>query len=132
MNSPDHRQLVLNAYAAISSGDLDAFYSCFHEDVVLHEAESLPYGGCYRGLAELKHGVAKVFDAWADFRFHVEEVAAAGDMAFVYLHGCGTGKKTGKTFAFPFVEVWRFRQGKVIELRPFYWDTNRARECFGD
>ncbi len=49
---------------------------------------------------------------------------ADGDLAAVILDGTGSSRKTGKTFSMQLVEVWRFSGDKIVELRPFYWDTH--------
>jgi uncharacterized protein len=103
----------------------------FADDVELHEADSLPYGGVYKGIEAFKKGIGIMFDAWSDLEFHIEQFTAGGDLVIIYMQLRATGKTTGKTFSFPVAEVWRFRDGKVVEMRPIYWDTHRARECFG-
>lgn len=122
---------VKKAYALLDEGNLDAFYDLFADDVIMCEAESLPYGGTYHGKAGLKRGIAKMYEAWSEMLFTIEEVTGGGDLCFVYLHTSASSARTGKTYAFPVAELWRFRDGKVIELRPFYWDTHRAIEVFG-
>lgn len=123
---------VLEAYRLAMAGDWDGFYRDFDPNVNLIEPESLPYGGNYHGIANTKFAVNAAIATWDDFAFEIEHVAAAGDLVFGYVHVRGTGKKTGKTFSFPLVETWRFRDGKVVEFRPFYWDTHKVRDCFGD
>lgn len=126
-----NRALIKEAYAKLKAGDEDGFYDMFAEDAVLHEAESLPYGGTWRGKAMLRAGVQRMYEAWAEMLFEVEEVTAGGDIAIVLLHTSAKGHSSGKSYAFPVCELWRFRDGKVIELRPFYWDTRRALEVWG-
>ena len=38
-------------------------------------------------------------------------------------HFAGTGKKTGQAFSVPLAAVWRLEDGRVKEVRPFYFDT---------
>ncbi|MFF5727573.1 nuclear transport factor 2 family protein [[Kitasatospora] papulosa] len=70
--------------------------------------------------------------AWDRVHFQLEEVAGAGNLVFAYMHTVAKGKNTGKTRAFPGVEVFRFRDGQVVEFRPFYFDTARAKAVAGD
>jgi len=123
-----NRHRVRLAYAALARGDEEGFYSTFSPDVVMHEAESLPYGGVYQGIEGLKRGVANMFAAWREMKYSVEEITAGGDLVFVYLHVRGTAPDTGESLVFPVAELWRFRNGQAIEFRPIYWDTHRALE----
>ncbi len=129
--SEANRKIVESAYEMLARGDWDSFYALFADDVVMHEAESLPYGGTYVGKDGLKRGIGKMFAAWEDMTYSVEQITAGGDLCFVYLHTSATSPRTGKTYAFPVAELWRFRDGKVVEFRPFYWDTHRAINVFG-
>ena len=45
-----------------------------------------------------------------------------GDLVVIHVIMTFT-PRGGKAFDFPVTEVWRFRAGLAIELRPFYWDT---------
>ena len=124
---------TIEAYRVVrEEGDWEAFFKDFDPSVKVVEADSLPYGGVYHGIEGAKYLVQTAMGTWDNFGFEVEEIAAAGDLVFIYIYMRGTGKKTGKTFSYPLVEVWRFREGKVVEFRPFYWDTHRIRECYGD
>jgi ketosteroid isomerase-like protein len=123
--------IVESAYVALDKGDWDFFYSLFADDVVMHEAPSLPYGGTYYGVEGLKRGIETMFAAWDNMTYKVEQITAGGDLVFVYMHISASSPRTGKTFGFPVAELWRFRDGKVTEFRPFYWDTHRAIEVHG-
>lgn len=127
-----NRQKTIEAYRRAFEGDWDGFCADFDENIQLFEADSLPYGGVYRGVEGAKRLFRSAMGAWDDFGFSVEQIAAAGDLVFIYVHMTGRGKKTGKSFSYPLTELWRFRDGKVVEFRPFYWDTHRMREVYGD
>jgi hypothetical protein len=127
----DNLAVVRGAYDRYYAGDLDGFFAVFADDVELHEADSLPYGGVYKGIESFKKGIGIMFDAWRDLHFDIEQFTAGGELVIIYMQLRATGKTTGKTFSFPVAEVWRLCEGKVVEMRPIYWDTHRARECFG-
>lgn len=118
---------TIEAYRVREEGDWEAFFKDFDPNVKVVEADSLPYGGVYHGVEGAKYLVQTAMGTWDNFGFEVEQLAAAGDLVFIYIYMRGTGK----TFSYPLVEVWRFREGKVVEFRPFYWDTHRMSECFG-
>jgi hypothetical protein len=123
--------LVKSAYTSYFSGDIDGFFSVFDEHVELHEADSLPYGGTYKGIEHVKKGISKMFNAWDGLEFKIEEFTAGGELVIVYMQLLASGKTTGKTFSFPVAEIWRIRNSKVVEIRPIYWDTAKAQQVFG-
>jgi len=114
------------------AGNPDGFFAAVTEETEFHEAPSLPYGGVYRGVEGVKRGVMKLmFGAWEDFTFQILQYGAGGDLVYVHVMISGVGRKTGKSFSMPIVEMWRLKDGKVTEVRPFYFDTARCVECFG-
>jgi uncharacterized protein len=121
------------AYEASARGDWGAFMKLggISDETEFHEAGSLPYGGTYRGEADIIRGATLMGRAWESFTFQVLGFCAGGDLVIAHVLISGIGRKTGKSFSMPVMEMWRFRDGKAIELRPFYWDTHRCVECFG-
>jgi len=126
-----NRQKTIAAYERLFAGDFDGFCADFDENIQLFEPDALPYSGAYRGVEGAKKMIQAAMGTSEDFSFSVEQIAAAGDLVFIYVHMSGRAKKTGRTFSYPLVEMWRFRDGKVVEFRPFYWDTHQMREVYG-
>jgi ketosteroid isomerase-like protein len=125
-------EIVRAAYEGLGNGDYDRFFAAWTDETEFHEAPSLPYGGIYRGVTASRRGVAKlVFGTWEDFTFQILQFGAGGDLVFAHVIISGIGRKTGKSFSMPIVEMWRLKNGKAIEFRPFYFDTARCVECFG-
>ena len=133
MNNEEKRNLAIvkAAYAASAKGDWDKFFAGVTDETEFHEAPSLPYAGTYRGKADIMRGTKQVFGAWEDFSYQIMQYTAGGDLVVAHIMISGIGRKTGKSFSMPIMEMWRLRDGKVVELRPFYWDTARCAECFG-
>jgi ketosteroid isomerase-like protein len=122
--------LVLAFYAAVNAHDAAAIAGLVDErfaaDAVLLLPPSLPYGGRFQGAATLR----KLFTAMATAAtpigpdaIRVVEVIASGDGVAVRLEfdWCPPGSTT--SIPSGAVEVWNFRQGRVREIRAFYWDT---------
>jgi ketosteroid isomerase-like protein len=40
-------------------------------------------------------------------------------------------RATGRELCMPVCELWRFRNGRAVEVSPFYWDTHAARAVTG-
>lgn len=124
-------EIIKSAYAAGLAGDFDTFFKDLSEDCIFYEADSLPYGGEYRGVEAIKRGTQLMFGAWDNFNFEITDYCAGGDLVTVSVRISGVGRKTGKSFSMPIIEAWRLKDGKIIEIRPFYYDTARCAEVFG-
>lgn len=123
-----NRTALIRAYEAQLAGDLESWWAIFDKEVEFYEAESLPYGVSSKGLEAAKQGVAGMFSAWSHLKVVFEEFVAAGDLVICYIQMTATSRKTGEIYQGPVAETFRFRDGKVIEWRPIYWDTHRVRE----
>ena len=44
-------QVVRRLFAAVEDRNLENLLACYSDDVEIHEAEELPYGGTWRGRA---------------------------------------------------------------------------------
>lgn len=97
------------------------------EDCVIREAESLPYGGTYRGPEGFVHLVHTVFGLWQDCRLDIQKVWTDGiDRMIHYSQMSG---HTGKgAFDMPMVEYYRVVDGKMKEITILYFDTARLAE----
>lgn len=128
-----NRETMQKIYAAMMVGDMETVKSFVADDIVIHEAESLPYGGLYRGPSGVDRLARLIYATWDDIDSQLIEVTAGGDRAVALMHFSAKGKRTGKSFSFPIAEAWRFnKEGKAIEWRPFYFDTKKCCEVYGD
>jgi uncharacterized protein len=126
-----NREAIERVYRAIEAGDQAALFGILADDVVFHEAASLPYGCTKTGKAGAQAGVEGMFSAWSHLRVDIEEFACAGDIVIAYLMMRATARATGEVYEGPTAELFRFKEGKVIEWRPIYWDTHRVRQVCG-
>lgn len=95
------------------------------------EAESLPYGGEKIGIDALLELIPTVFKTWKSTAVTVSEFIADGDCVVVLATMTATGKATGTQFSMPIAEVWRLANGRIIEVRPFYFDTRVMCDAYG-
>lgn len=119
MTREEMLMVVDQLYAATSVGDFDAAEAFLTDDFVVSEADSLPMAGVYRGKTALRDLYVRV-------------------MGMMDIAGLERGETmTGDNFAvchvtFQFVdptlkeaellELFRFRDGKVSEIKPYYFD----------
>lgn len=119
--------IVRKTYEAVAVGDLQTVLDHLAETVVCQQASSLPYGGTYTGKSGFQAMGAAIFATWSGFQSTPEAFIASDDYVVVLATMTGVASGTGKPLDMPLAEVWRLREEKVIEIRPFYWDTQATR-----
>ena len=95
----------------------------FAPDVVLHQADALPYGGTWRGHAGLERFFVAMSTAWESFEMLEQELHPAGDVVVVRTEVRATARATGRKLEFPILQTVRVAEGRITEVWPFYWDT---------
>jgi ketosteroid isomerase-like protein len=87
------------------------------------EAESLPYPGVWEGLDGFVTLLETVFGIWKDCHLDVRHLVADGEWVVALLEMRGAETKSGIPFKMPMAEVFRVKNGKVVEITPYYFDT---------
>lgn len=129
--APENLQTIKNAYALFFAGDLDGFFSMFDENVEMIEAETLPYGGVFRGRENVRNAVVTVTKLWDNINLDIHVLTAGDDYVIAYGQFSAVARSTGRKATFPLAEVWRLRNGKVVFLNPVYGDTAVACAALG-
>jgi uncharacterized protein len=113
--------IVRRSYDAFAQGDLDAVVADMHDDIEWQQAQGLPHGGTYRGLAEVRRNVFDPLDRdwWSEFSAVPDEFLDAGDEVVVLGRYRGVAQGTGKQLDVPFVHVWSLRDEKAWRFRQF-------------
>lgn len=120
----NNRKTLMAALDALEAGNLDGFWSIFDDDVVFHEAPCLPYGGAHKGLEATKQAFSRMGQTFSRMRAELEAVLAARDIAILYQSITFEVRNNGNTGSLPVAEMFRFRDGKVVEWRALYFDSN--------
>ena len=109
------------AYEAFAREDMAGVYAAMDDEIVWHEAQGLPHGGVYRGLAAVRAEIFEPIDAswWDGFAATPDEFVDAGDHVLVLGRYTATARATGRRLDVPFAHVWRFRDGRAVEFRQF-------------
>jgi len=109
-------QKLKDFLSALGAGDEAGMGALMHPEFYVEQAASLPYGGVHRGLAATwKDEVAELVSLIGD---------PEGDEFGMMARLRGRTPKAGKQFDMQVFELVRFQDGKIIEIRPFYWDTH--------
>ena len=124
-----NRRILMEALDALVAGDADAFWSIFDADVVFYEAPCLPYGGAHEGLEATQQAFTRMGQAYSHMRAEMEAVLAARDIAILYQTITFKVRANGETGSLPVCEMYRFRDGKVVEWRALYFDSNMVAQA---
>lgn len=128
-----NRQVFVEALDALVAGDADAFWSIFDPDVVFHEAACLPYGGSHRGIEATKRAFGHMVQTYSSMHADLEAVLASRDIVMLYQTIAFRVRENGNDGTLPVAEMYRFRDGKVVEWRALYFDADLvARAIKGD
>lgn len=116
------KAVVQAVYAHAGAGDWTACEAYLSLDLVIWEADGLPYAGTFRGRDALRRLHGQVMAHWADPRidFHAMTAGEGHVVSLVTFHL--TSRITGKSQAMPLAEVFRIQEGLVTEICPFYFD----------
>ncbi|WP_409240446.1 nuclear transport factor 2 family protein [Streptomyces sp. PA5.6] len=101
----------------------------FSPEVVLHQAEGLPYGGTWRGHDGMARFFLAMSETWETFAISGQEFLATGTTAVVRSDIRARARATGRELAFPLLQTITVRAGRITEVRPFYWDTAAIAEA---
>jgi uncharacterized protein len=122
--SATNKEIVEKVDAAFAEGRIEGFLSFCADDVewtIVGEKTTKGKDAIRRWLASMPSEPPK---------FTVTNVIAEGD--FVTAHGDMTMKdKDGKEAPYAYCDIYRFRDGRIVELRSFVVNTAAKQETFG-
>ena len=125
--------IVRRSYEAFARRDMAAVIGDMHPDIVWEQAQGLPHGGTYRGLAAVRAAIFDPLDRdwWDSFSAVPEEFLDMGYETVVVLGRYhGVAKRTERRLDVPFVHVWTLEAGKAVRFRQFL-DTAGWVEALG-
>ncbi|WP_225830087.1 nuclear transport factor 2 family protein [Streptomyces sp. NK08204] len=109
----------------------DEMAACLTPDVVLYQAESLPYGGVYRGPAGVERFMAEMSRYWSSLEFLEQRFVVDADSAVVFNHGMLTARDSGRQLETSVMQLITVRGDRISEFRPFYWDSLAVARTLG-
>lgn len=121
MSNGDVRALATDFYQALLAGDIDRASAYLADDLVLREAGSLPFGGVHHGRENFFKAVGGAGELIDLNDLKLEHLLVDGDrVAVLVAIRSRLNADAGQQYCIDWVT---FRDGKVVELMPFYWDT---------
>jgi ketosteroid isomerase-like protein len=115
------REYLAAGGPGIASFDTLAPY--FAADVVLHQAAALPYGGTWRGHDGMEQFFIAMSRTWEAFEMVEQEFLSTAEIAVVLTQVHVRARATGRELDFPILQAIRVVDGRIADVRPFYWDT---------
>jgi ketosteroid isomerase-like protein len=126
------RRLMLDGYAAVNRGDLDAALEAMDADIEFRSSGAfLDDGETYHGRGGVRRFYEMVAEVIDELTYEVVEMSELGDgRVFVRLRFRGRGKESGIPVDLEGAHVWTLRDYKAIRLDA-YSDLEKARAAAG-
>jgi uncharacterized protein len=131
----DNADLVLEIFRAVEGRDRERLVSLYHPEVEFFEAPSLPYGGTFRGLEEVRREAADDpegrtwLDTWGPLQPSDRErnmeprVVAENHDEVVVLYRQRAVGPGGERFDNPVLGLYGVRDSMLARAQMFHFDT---------
>ena len=116
--------ITRSLYQSMAAQDWETYQSHLHPDFRIVESDALPYPGTFHGFDGFTQLFGTVTEQFSEFEPNPTQLCAGGTHVMAWVEIKLTGRKTGKTLHTQLVEVFIFEDDKLIEIRPFYFDTD--------
>lgn len=120
--SKENIEVVQKLFEAVERRDLAGVLAAYDENIVIREAEGLPYGGEYHGLEGAQRHAYGYVQAWGSVQTEDEqkmdaEFLDAGDYVVVrWRQQAANGERKFDSSA---ASVYKLRDGKIVESEMF-------------
>ena len=111
--------------SAVFAADADTIRTLCDEAFELHEGSGLPFAGTYRGaegFLEFLGIFNRTFDIERLEPVRTYESQDSNWIAFEF-DLRATVRQTGRLFESTLVEIWNFKDGKVVSIKPHYFNS---------
>jgi hypothetical protein len=118
-----HHDVIVRFVNSALSGDFETTASLMQPTLVIVEAASLPYGGTYRGMDGLKQLLANIAGCYDSHNVRIISVIGEPDGTEFGLLIEMDVSKGGRRLREMCFDWCLIRDGKLAEMRIYYWDT---------
>lgn len=118
--APQNKAVVQTVYDSVASMNIDRFLQCCADDIVLVEAASLAVAGTYVGRDEVLGCIGRLASAFDWSTLTVKAMVSEGNLVVSQASVEASGPNR---MVIEICEWWTLRDGKVVECRPYYLDT---------
>lgn len=117
--------------AGLTEGDWSSAESVMADDCTIYEADSLPFGGTYKGVEGLiKLITSMATEHYTDFTFEIVSQTASEHHVVTGFRLAGKTVPLGTPFTHEVQEIIDIVDGRITRCRPFYWDTKEFAAMF--
>jgi ketosteroid isomerase-like protein len=117
--SQENVEVARAIIAAGNAGDIEGYMELVHPDVEMTLPRNLLEGGVYRGRDGLRRAFDDLAESWEVVRIAVDRIEDTDDCVVVLGRGFNTGREGGPSVDYELAILMRFREGQMIESRPF-------------
>jgi len=119
--------LVRTSLDLARAGKFELARPFFADDMIVYEAEGLPFGGVHRGWNAYMEVLKKLGQFWSPGRKqHSREFIPYGEDKVILHHTLDAHiAKNGQHVEMPIVVICELRDGKISSIRPFIFDTKK-------
>lgn len=135
MNS-ENLAIVKRLFDAVEQRDAHVLAEVYAPDIVVREADSLPYGGVYHGHEGALHHAAAYLKTWDSMQSSQERdmqpcFLDAGEHVVALWRQRARKIETGATLDLPAVSVYRLHQQRIAESTMYHLDTAQLLRFLG-
>ena len=112
-----------SAYMTAGGEDFSRIADTLDPECVIYQPKSLPYGGEWRGHYGFEAWMQAFAQQWSSLEVKDAEIYLDGNVIVSKSHVYAIAKPTGMRLDWPLLQFFKLRNNKILELRPFYWDT---------
>jgi ketosteroid isomerase-like protein len=134
-------EVVLGVIQAVQERDGEKLFELYHEDVQLHEAASLPYGGVVDGMPSFREQLETApeetwLGTWGPLQPTEEErrfdprVLSEKDGEVAVLYWMRAVAPDGERWESPVIGLYEVRDGKFYRAQMFHYDTQAMNAFF--
>lgn len=110
-------------YAEAAAGNGAAVDAMLSDDLIITEADTLPYAGVYKGRDALGTLSAIVSGYYGGMTLDIHAMTTGDDWVVTLLDILPANRAERVSLA----EATRFKDGKIVEIKPYYFDTDHVR-----
>jgi ketosteroid isomerase-like protein len=118
-----------DGWAGEKASNLECWTSIMADDVEMRSladgAPGVAFSQARHGIAEARKYLEELTRDWEMLSYEVEDYVAQGDRVVAIGSTTWRNKRTRKAVATPKVDVWRMRDGKIVEFTE-YFDTAKV------
>jgi ketosteroid isomerase-like protein len=126
-NESSNRERLEALFKAASAGEGERAFGMLVDmcapDIVVHEPPFVPWGGDYEGRAEFLQLFALIAQHIDPTKMVVLHMVGDDESVVVLMRGEFRSNRDADPVPVLLSEWYTFRNGQVVEIRPFYWSV---------